>query len=162
MRISFETEDFSAISGLQGLESRALNLSPLMKSLALLGKNRARQAFQTQTAPDGTSWKKSWRAKHKGGKTLIDSSNLVRSLGAAWDNQSSEWGAGMEYGIVQQLGATIKPKNGKYLMFTGPDGHLRKLTQVEIPVRPFLPTSPEQLDQDAITDLVNNYLANNV
>ncbi len=77
-----------------------------------------------------------------GGKTLIQSSNLVKSLSQGWDNTTAAWGAGMEYGIVHQLDATIKPKNGKYIAFTCPDGHLRKLTQVEIPARPFSPDSP--------------------
>ena len=160
MRITLELDDLNVRSEFQQLQARAENLSPLMKSIAVLGKNRARQSFQNQTAPDGTPWKKSWRVKKNGGKTLIQSSNLVKSLGQEWDNASAEWGAGMEYGIVHQLGAAIKPKNSKYLVFAGADGHLRKVTQVEIPARPFLPDSPEQLDQDAISDLIENFLTN--
>jgi phage virion morphogenesis protein len=171
MRITFELDDLNARSEFQQLQARVENLSPLMKSIAVLGKNRARQSFQNQTAPDGTPWKPSWRVtqlsekkgrkgRKKGGKTLIDSSNLLKSLNQGWDNTTAVWGAGMEYGIVHQLGATIKPQNGKYLVFAGADGHLRKVTQVEIPARPFLPDAPDQLDQDAISDLINNFLTN--
>lgn len=158
MRIRLDLEDMGALSALSTLIERGEDLSPVMEAIAELGRAKTHESFQTQTSPSGEKWKPSWRAQHQGGKTLIDKGILKGSIGTTFDERSASWGFGMKYGIVHQLGATIKPKNGKSLAFTGADGHLRFAKQVKIPARPSLPDSIEQLDQHAINDILTAYL----
>ena len=159
MRIHLELEEMGVLAKLSKLIEHGEDLSPVMEAIAELGKDKAIQSFNTQTSPSGGKWKPSWRAQHQGGKTLIDKGILKGSIGTAFDAHSAAWGFGMKYGVVHQLGATIKPKNGKFLAFTGADGHLRFAKEVNIPARPSLPDSIDQLDQPAINDILTAYLS---
>lgn len=67
-------------------------------------------------------------------------------------------------GRVHQYGATILPKQGKYLRFQTHDGAWHTLRQAVIPARPFLPIHAGRVDlpatwRDEILDQIREHLA---
>jgi phage virion morphogenesis protein len=140
------------------MAQRARDFSPAMRSIAFLGENEARKAFDTETAPDGRPWKESWRKKVKGGKTLTDTGRLYDSLTSSFDSNSAEWGTAAIYAGIHQFGGTIVPKSAKKLVFMGSDGFLRFANKVTIPARPFLPKDLSEMDFDAISEILTIHI----
>ena len=102
-----------------------------------------RERFASETGPDGVPWKKSERARQKGGKTLQDRKFLIRSLdrrsGADFAEAGVKPGAPQQtYAAIHQFGGTIRPKKGKALSFGG-----RLVAKVVMPARPYLGFGPE-------------------
>jgi phage gpG-like protein len=155
MQITFDLNDLQLTTGLAKLKERASDLSPVLKMIAMLGENQAIESFNSSKSPAGVAWKQSWRVKGKGGKTLIHHGILRNSLSSRADKKSAVWGVGVSYGLIHQFGGVISAKGGGSLAFTGGDGRLRLVKSVTIPARPFLPEKLEQLDQDAIIDIIS-------
>ena len=158
MDIQISIDDARANRALQRIVDNALDLTGMMEDFAFLGENAARQAFETETAPDGTVWKQSRRSQETGGKTLTASGRGGDSITSDYDNNSSIWGTPLIYMAIHQNGGTIKPKNGEYLVFMGADGFLVFAKEVTIPKRQFLPESLDQMDEKAIRDIVEAHL----
>lgn len=99
--------------------------------------------FEERTSKTG---KKSKRVI--GDETGEEEHNLLRKSGALWQsiriakvtNSTVTVGSDRRYAAVQQFGATIRPKNKKFLVFTlgGKKVFAKKVT---IPARPFFPFS---------------------
>lgn len=134
------------------------DLTPAMRSIAFLGENEARKAFDTETAPDGRAWKPSWRKQAKGGKTMTLSGRLNDSITSEADSNSAVWGTSVIYALIHQQGGEITPKNAKRLAFVGGDGFLRFANKVTIPKRPFLPQNIQEMDMDAFVDILRVHL----
>jgi phage gpG-like protein len=79
------------------------------------------------------------------GQPLVDTGRLRRSITHKSDATGVTIGtnikakSGASIAAVHQFGATIKPKNGKRLVFPGPGGGLVFAKRVVIPQRAFLP-----------------------
>lgn len=158
MKTRLKLDDEKVRRVLQRLAENAADLTPAMQSIAFLGENQAREAFATETAPDGTPWKASRRKLEIGGKTLTDSGRLGDSLTSDYDADSAVWGSNLIYAAIHQNGGVIKAKNAKSLAFTGSDGFLVLVKQVTIPKRAFLPESLDEMDAEAIEDILQAHL----
>lgn len=133
----------------------------VMKKIAEQGESSTRDRFtKTQTAPDGTPWKTSWRAQERGGKTLIASGILMKSITHDYGDDFAEWGSNVPYAAIHQVGGEIRPKAGKALFFRTPDGSGRLVKKVTIPARPYLGINAD--DEANIVDIVNQHLADAV
>jgi phage virion morphogenesis protein len=60
------------------------------------------EAFEKETAPDGTTWKKSERAASEGGKTLDDTSELRNSIGYEATVDAVAVGTNVPYAVYHQ------------------------------------------------------------
>jgi phage virion morphogenesis protein len=151
-------EDFR--NRLNKMLGRVQDLKPAMRDIARHGESQTRRRFQTETAPDGTPWKESWRKQEKGGKTLTKDGHLRKSIASNYGDDFAEWGANREYAAIHQFGGKITPKNpGGYLQFRTPGGGFARLKSVTIPARPFLPSSLDELDTDTIIELVTSHIS---
>ena len=125
-------------------ERTAQDPLPLMQIAGGLLENSIRERFRTSVGPLGVPWKPSRRVLHGGGgRTLVDKGGLVNSITHVAQSNRVEVGiiaktVSAKYGYVHQFGATIKPKKGRFLVFTGPDGHKIFARSVTIPARPFI------------------------
>lgn len=85
-------------------------LSTLMGDISHYLEQTTIERFDTETAPDGSKWTPSQRAKEEGGKTLTDSAVLRQSQRAIADADSVEVGSNIEYARVHNEGfdGTVK------------------------------------------------------
>jgi phage virion morphogenesis protein len=148
-----------SLNGLKGLDGRvsdilgrAQDLRPLMQEVARFGEVTTKLRFRSETGPDGVKWQPSYRAKTKGGKTLVDSGNLRSSLSSFATAKEAMWGTNLIYANIHQFGGVIKAKAGKYLKFSLPGLGFRSVEEVTIPKRSFLGVNAD--DREAITDLI--------
>lgn len=80
------------------------DLSPLLADFGMYLESSTIERFDTETAPDGSKWKASIRAKEEGGKTLTDSATLRRSIRHISNGDSVEIGSNLEYAGVHNFG----------------------------------------------------------
>ena len=132
------------------------DLEPLMADIGLYLESATIDRFDTETAPDGSAWDKSIRAKETGGKTLSDSGQLRGSITSQPASDHVVVGTNKIYAGIHQYGGTIRAKSAPFLMFELPGGlGLRKVKEVEMPARPFLGLSAE--DQTEVVALAEDY-----
>lgn len=112
--------------------------SPVMADIATIGENSTRERFATETAPDGTQWRKSLRARIAGGKTLTKDGHLGDSTSSRSDRSTAEWGVNRIYAAIHQFGGVIKAKSAKGLRFKLANGEDVVVRQVTMPARPYL------------------------
>jgi len=115
-----------------------------------------RQRFDEGVEPDGSPWPISLRAQFEGGKTLIDSAALQRSITHIASSDQVEVGTNMEYAATHQFGATITPKSADALRFNIPGIGFITSQSVTIPARPFIGLSDE--DEAEIEHIADDFL----
>ena len=96
--------------------------------------------FQDEEDPTGKKWPKSQRAAKKDGQTLTDTALLRRSVDYAATSDKVMVGSNLPYARIHQKGG----KTGK--------GH-----KVDMPARPYLGVSEE--DMDEVRETVADFLA---
>ena len=97
--------------------------------------NRIRLGFRLGRSP----WGQPWHALVlRQGTPLRNTGLLQRSITMAATGKEVVIGTNLIQAPVHQFGATIKPKNAKFLRFAGPNGFIFS-KQVTIPARPFMP-----------------------
>lgn len=99
--------------------------------------------FYSGVGPDGESWEPSFRARVKGGKTLVDSGLLRDSIHYVADDDAVEIGSADGRSAIHQFGGTITAKTGSGLHFALADGSFHRPQSVTIPARPFVGLSAE-------------------
>lgn len=115
------------------------------------------ERFDTETAPDGSKWTQSIRAREEGGKTLTDSSQLRSSITHNVLPGGVEVGTNKIYAGVHNDGAVIRAKAGGKLKFALPGGlGFAQVDQVTIPQREFLGIGDE--DETELLALADDYL----
>lgn len=124
------------------------DLTPLMETLGGVLETQTSERFDAETAPDGTRWKPSLRARQDGRKTLTDRTTLRRSIHSVASRSRVEIGTNLIYAGVHQSGAKIRAKTSAGLRFQLP-GKLgwRRVMEVEIPARPFLGLSQDNAEE---------------
>ncbi|WP_083545494.1 phage virion morphogenesis protein [Sulfitobacter alexandrii] len=133
------------------------DLTPLMEMCgALLETSTKDRLRETNTAPDGAAWPKSFRAELDGGKTLHDSGRLANSIQYLAGPAQVEVGTNVIYAGIHQTGGTIVPKAGGALAFGLPNGEFAVVGSVTLPARPYLGIS--DLDRDDIEAAAVQYL----
>ena len=145
-------------AALGGLIAGIDNLEPLMERFGVYLESSTIERFDTETAPDGSAWDKSIRAKEEGGQTLTDSSQLRSSIHAEPSASSVRWGSNKIYARMMNDGGTIRAKGGGKLKFQLPGGlGFRSVDEVTIPARPFLGINAE--DEAELLALTEEYAA---
>lgn len=120
------------------------DLTPLMEGFGSTLESGTLDRFDSESAPDGSAWKPSLRARTEGGKTLTDSAQLRGSITSQAGSDHVEVGTNKIYAGVHQFGATIRAKSSAGLRFQLPGGlGFRRVMEVEIPARPFLGLSSD-------------------
>lgn len=145
-------------AALDGLIAGFDNLEPLTERFGVYLESSTIERFDTETAPDGSAWDQSIRAKEEGGQTLTDSSQLRSSIHAEPANGSVRWGSNKIYARMMNDGGTIRAKGGGKLTFQLPGGlGFRSVDEVTIPARPFLGINAE--DEAELLTLTEEYAA---
>lgn len=157
--IILKTEGARAIERqLAVLDERVGDIEPLLGDMGLYLESATIDRFDTETAPDGSKWTPSIRAKEEGGKTLTDSSQLRSSITHNVTSNSVEVGTNKIYAGVHNDGATIRAKSAGKLAFFLPGGlGFRKVDQVTSPQRQFLGIGSE--NEVELLALADDYLA---
>lgn len=110
------------------------NTKTLMERTGRVTHTETIMNFRRSVAPDGTAWA---AIKHRKGKPLVDTGRLRNSIIVESSDTEAVIGTNLIYAPVHQFGATIKPKNGKFLRFK--IGNKEIFTkQVVIGARPFI------------------------
>lgn len=126
------------------------DLTEFNQAFGLILESNTIDRFDRETAPDGSAWEPSIRAKVEGGKTLTDTARLKGSLTSEGDAREIRVGSNVRYAAPHQLGATIRAKAAARLFFKLPGGlGLRTAEEVVLPARPFLGIGPEDRDDGA-------------
>lgn len=155
--ISARVQGSAAIDArLAALAAANGDLSELMDGIGLYLESSTIERFDTETAPDGSKWTPSRRAREQGGKTLTDRGQLKSSIAHRSSATEAEVGTNLIYARIHQMGGTIRPKNGEYLTVALPGGlGFRRVSEVIMPARPFLGLSDE--DEEEILALAEDY-----
>ena len=80
------------------------NTEPLAEIFGVYLESSTIERFDSETAPDGTRWQQSIRAREEGGKTLTDSSQLRSSIHSEASNGSVRWGSNKVYARIHNEG----------------------------------------------------------
>ena len=112
----------------------------LMESVGEALRSGTIERFEAEEDPQGKKWKPSARAMAGGGKTLDKESHLKDSIDYAATSDKVMVGSNLPYARIHQLGG----KTGK--------GH-----KVDMPARPYLGVSEE--DMDEVRETVADFLA---
>jgi phage virion morphogenesis protein len=159
MSVEFRLETSGALAierALAGLVMRFDDIEPLMSGIGVYLEGATIERFDTQSAPDGSRWSPSLRARTEGGKTLTDTSQLRSSITSEADSNSVAVGTNKIYAGIHQFGGTIRAKSAAGLRFQLPGGlGFRRVMAVEMPARPFLGLSSE--DETEILAQVEDY-----
>lgn len=106
------TANAQGLSGLQAGLDRMHQLGysprPIYQAIANYGEASTRLRFVKQVGPDGHAWAPSHRARLVGGKTLVETSRLLRSISSTADRNGAEWGTNVKYAAIHQNGGEIK------------------------------------------------------
>lgn len=132
------------------------DMGELMDRFGLYLESSTIDRFDDETAPDGTPWEPSIRARETGGKTLTDKGLLRGSITYVAGPDQVEWGSNLIYAGVHQDGAVIEPVNASHLKFRLPGGGWVTVDRVEIPARPFLGVNAA--DEEQLLGLAEDYL----
>lgn len=112
----------------------------LMESVGEALVSGTLKRFQNEEEPTGNKWPKSKRAAKEGGQTLTDTALLRRSIDYAATPNKVMVGSNLKYARIHQLGG----KTGK--------GH-----KVDMPARPYLGASKE--DMEEVRETMADFLA---
>jgi len=131
---------------LKNLSTRLTRPGKPLKECGLVLLRSISKTFKTGGRP--VRWKPSKRAQFTGGKTLIDTARLMRSITMKAAGKTLTVGTNVKYAAMHQLGGripgrTIFPKRAKALRWIDRNGNVRFAKKVTIPgfdmpARPFL------------------------
>lgn len=122
------------------------NTQALMESVGEALVSGTKKRFDEKKDPEGTPWKPSRRALEKGGKTLMHSGRLRRSIDYAATSDKVMVGSNLAYARIHQKGGEITPKKAKKLVSKDSDGKTVAVDAVTIPARPYLGVSKEDME----------------
>lgn len=109
------------------------------------------ERFKRGKDPEGKRWQTSIRAAVEGGKTLIKTAQLRNSIRTKSDVTGFALGTNVKYGATHQLGVngrTIRARKAKALRFrVGDQWVSKKAVKINIPARPFLGLSDEDMQE---------------
>jgi phage virion morphogenesis protein len=145
---------------IKALARLALNQSDKARLFDEIGINlveNARLRFIDEQAPDGSTWKKSYRAANQNGKTLRDTGVLLASLTHALTGSGVEYGTNVPYAAPLHFGAQIQAVAGQYLTFKIPGGGFVRKRSVTLPARPFLGLDKD--DEQMVLEIIGSFLA---
>lgn len=151
-----KVDDAQVLASLRNLIALGRDASPAMRDIAAHGESSTRMRFRTETAPDGTPWKPSLRARITGGRTLTQDGHLSGSISGRHGRDYAEWGVNRIYAAIHQFGGVIAAKAGS-LRFRLFGGGFATVKSVTIPARPYLGVSDD--DKVDILDIIQARIA---
>lgn len=157
IRLEGDTRAFlRKIRSFSDIDKRGINTA-----LAETVRESTLERFKQSRDPDGKRWKTSIRAAEEGGKTLIRSSHLRNSIHSHADATGFAVGTNVKYAATHQFGEPgriIRARRKQVLRFRlGGRWVSKKQVRIQIPARPFLGLSDE--DMREIRDTVEGFLA---
>jgi len=135
--------------GLKALRDAGGDMRDTWDAIGRRWVDLTRERFETGTAPDGTTWKPSARAKRDSGQTLVDTRRLQDSITHEPDDRGVTIGTNTIYAAIHQFGGTIVPKTKKALRFFIPGAGWITTRKVTMPPRPFLGANDGDLEEFA-------------
>lgn len=143
-------------AALREAAASASDLTPAMKEIAVHVEAVTKRRFETESGPDGISWKPSQRAIEEGGQTLTLTGDLKSSIHSAYGPDFAEVGPERSFGAavyaaIHQFGGTIRAKAKKALSFGG-----RVVSSVFIPARPYV--GFDEVDQGAMAEILTDHI----
>lgn len=137
-------------------EAQNLDVAGIMNAIGVSLVSSVSQRFQMGIDPDGMPWQPSRRAASQGGKTLMDTSRLEKSVTYVTYPESGQVDVGTDviYGRIHQDGGTITAKGGGYLKFIGGDGGFVQIKSVNMPKRSYLGINDQ--DKQVIVGIVQS------
>jgi len=128
-------------AALAALEGRLIDLRPALAEIGEVVVSQTQDSFERQQSPAGEPWEPSQRAMAQGGRTLVDTGQLLAALSLEVMPDEVAVGVAKVYAAVHQLGG----KAGRGLSVT-------------LPPRAFLPDA-DTVDMPEILDAVERHLA---
>lgn len=136
-RIEISADDRQVRATFAQLIELGSDLTTVMEDIgaALVASTKLR--FETGKDPDHIPWKRSWRAKEEGGKTLVNSGLLRDSIHFEASRTEVLVGTNDRRAAAHQFGAVIVPKDKPALSFKVGENWVH-VKRVVLPARPFL------------------------
>ncbi len=141
---------------LEKLVDACQNREPLMRNLSEQLHDCVMENFEQEGRP-------SWKPITREGKILQDTGRLKSSISPEYDNDSAKVGTNVVYAAIHQHGGktsphVIRPKHKKALAFGGRVVKSVNHPGSDIPARPFLSVTDEDIAdlQETIEDYINN------
>lgn len=136
LRIEISGED-AVLGALARAADRLAHPKPLFDAIGALLVASTQMRFERGVDPEGKAWPPSLRVLLEGGRTLVDSGELVASITHEPSDTGVVVGTNSIKAAAHQFGATIRPKTAKALAFSigGRDVFAGEVT---IPRRAFL------------------------
>lgn len=129
----------------------------LLNEIGAILEFNTKQRINDGIGTDDKPWVQSWRARIQRGTTLRDTSRLYNSIKyQVVDGERVVVGTNVIYAPLMHFGGTIRPKNGKFLIFKTPLGGWVKLKSVTIKPRPYLGMSVD--DSQEVLTTIEEYL----
>lgn len=146
INLKVTVKDMEARAAVKGLAGRLAKPRQALKECGLVLLRSISKTFKAGGRP--VRWKPSRRAKLTGGRTLIDTARLLRSITMDVAARSLKVGTDVKYAAIHQLGGRIPgrvvlPRRAKALRWIDKNGNVRFAKKVTIPAftmpaRPFL------------------------
>lgn len=127
----------AAIAALDAAAARLDRPGPMFDEIGRMLTISTQNRFETGIDPDGVAWPYSIRALTTGGKTMVDSTQLVGSITWEASDAGVAVGTNVIYAAVHQLGDTIFAKTDAGLRFRIGETWITKAS-VTLPQRAFL------------------------
>lgn len=160
--ITIKAQGTNALAKIKAMQAAAADTGPVYAAIGRTLLGRIRMCFKFGIDPWGQPWAPiKYRAIRTGkngkpsavgrkqrdantgtgskGQPLVDTGRLRSSIAMESDATSITIGTNVSFAKTHQFGAVIRPKNGKFLVFPGPNGPVIFAKKVTIPARPFLP-----------------------
>lgn len=106
-RVELQNET-GALADLGALIARITNARPMYQDIGLALITSTHHRWDRGVAPDGSPWPPSLRVLAHGGKTLILTSRLYRSITGNASDSGVEIGTNVVYAAIHQFGGTIQ------------------------------------------------------
>lgn len=106
VRMRLEAAD--ALKELAGYIERARNPQGMFQNIGMSLVTSTQRRFELGKGPDGNPWPPSIRALATGGKTLIETARLMRSITFNASATGLELGSNVIYAAIHQLGGIIR------------------------------------------------------
>lgn len=152
MEISGKEE---ALDALGAAVARLEKPMPLFDEIGRMLTVSTQNRFETGVDPDGNPWPQSLRASLTGGKTMVDTTQLVGSITHIADDAGVAVGTNVIYAGPHQVGGTIHAKTSKGLRFQIQGSWITKQS-VTMPRRAFL--GLDEADEKEIIHLAGEFL----
>ena len=109
VRLHLDGEE-AALAAVDGMLRRARNPRGLFENIGMALVTSTQMRFERGQAPDGSPWPPSLRVIAHGGRTLVETARLMRSITSIASDSGVEVGTNVIYAAIQQFGGDIAHK----------------------------------------------------